>query len=449
MTEGNDRLDAATPRRQLTLSDASTAATDVHGQPSAPSPVAREAMPAVDPILDQHDEALTRVAGIDPDRMHPDDLPKVVKRLRRARNRLEAVETRWLAAVARREAHKADGASSATTWARNELGSSWRDAKGQLESAEKLEGLPNAKGAFEDGEISGDAAAQIVKATSDERLAGRPGVEDQLVDAAKRGGPDLVRRTARKIKAALPDHERAAKEAADRHRDRYADVRVKGDGWVDIEASLDPVNGEAFLAAYRPLLRDMHTKGPGLERRNRRQRAADALGELGRRALAADQVPDSAGRPARVIVTTDLDTLRRTADVEANAQLLHSGPVCAETARRTACDANVVPIVLNGRSVPIDLGRTSRDASLGQRDCLLVRDRACRGCGAPAHLCAPHHCVHWADGGPTDMSNLVLLCYHCHQLVHEGGWHVRWRPDNTTVFSTPDGREIVRDPPPT
>ncbi|MBW3578993.1 MAG: HNH endonuclease, partial [Actinobacteria bacterium] len=98
-------------------------------------------------------------------------------------------------------------------------------------------------------------------------------------------------------------------------------------------------------------------------------------------------------------------------------------------------------------SVPIHLGRTTRAPSVGQRDCLLVRDKACRGCGAPAHICVPHHCVHWTDLGPTDLNNLVLLCDHCHQLVHEGGWNVRWNPDNTVTFTTPDQRHLVRDPP--
>ncbi|MBW3577662.1 MAG: HNH endonuclease, partial [Actinobacteria bacterium] len=166
-----------------------------------------------------------------------------------------------------------------------------------------------------------------------------------------------------------------------------------------------------------------------------------------RRAITTDVVPDTAGRPARVIVTTDVATLHKAVDADASARLGHTGPICAETARRLACHANIVPVVVNGASVPIDVGRTTRAPSVGQRDCLLVRDKACRGCGAPAHICVPHHCVHWTDLGPTDLNNLVLLCDHCHQLVHEGGWNVRWNPDNTVTFTTPDQRHLVRDPP--
>ena len=35
-----------------------------------------------------------------------------------------------------------------------------------------------------------------------------------------------------------------------------------------------------------------------------------------------------------------------------------------------------------------------------------------------------HHIVFWASGGETKLSNLVLLCYHHHRQVHEGGWQV-------------------------
>jgi HNH endonuclease len=28
---------------------------------------------------------------------------------------------------------------------------------------------------------------------------------------------------------------------------------------------------------------------------------------------------------------------------------------------------------------------------------------------------------HWADGGPTDLENLVLLCRTHHRAVHEAG----------------------------
>ncbi|MGP8160534.1 MAG: HNH endonuclease [Candidatus Dormibacteria bacterium] len=33
-----------------------------------------------------------------------------------------------------------------------------------------------------------------------------------------------------------------------------------------------------------------------------------------------------------------------------------------------------------------------------------------------------HHLRHWAQGGSTDLDNLVTICRAHHWRVHEGGW---------------------------
>ena len=38
----------------------------------------------------------------------------------------------------------------------------------------------------------------------------------------------------------------------------------------------------------------------------------------------------------------------------------------------------------------------------------------------PASWCDAHHLVHWADDGPTDLSNAALLCERHHTVVHTG-----------------------------
>ncbi|WP_374118825.1 HNH endonuclease signature motif containing protein [Allokutzneria sp. A3M-2-11 16] len=30
--------------------------------------------------------------------------------------------------------------------------------------------------------------------------------------------------------------------------------------------------------------------------------------------------------------------------------------------------------------------------------------------------------VHWIDGGPTDLDNLVLLCVYHHHVIHDQDW---------------------------
>jgi len=55
---------------------------------------------------------------------------------------------------------------------------------------------------------------------------------------------------------------------------------------------------------------------------------------------------------------------------------------------------------------------------------------------------------HWANGGPTTLSNLISLCRRHHRAVHEQGYRVVHRPDGAFQFMRPDGRELPDVPPP-
>ena len=90
------------------------------------------------------------------------------------------------------------------------------------------------------------------------------------------------------------------------------------------------------------------------------------------------------------------------------------------------CDCNVTRILLGADSAVIDVGRSKRKIPGSTRKALNVRDKGCRwpGCDRPATWTAGHHFVHWTKGGPTDLSNLVLLCHRHHWMVHEGGWQI-------------------------
>jgi len=59
-----------------------------------------------------------------------------------------------------------------------------------------------------------------------------------------------------------------------------------------------------------------------------------------------------------------------------------------------------------------------------------------------------HHIRHWAQGGPTTLSNLALLCRRHHRAVHEEGYAVDRQPDGELCFRYPDGRLLPEVPPP-
>lgn len=107
--------------------------------------------------------------------------------------------------------------------------------------------------------------------------------------------------------------------------------------------------------------------------------------------------------------------------------------------RRLACDAQIVPIVLGSEGQPLDVGRASRSVPPAIRRALTARDGGCAfpGCDRPPTWCEAHHVRHWADGGETALSNLVLLCGHHHRRVHHDGWHVGFGDDSHPRFTPP------------
>jgi HNH endonuclease len=101
------------------------------------------------------------------------------------------------------------------------------------------------------------------------------------------------------------------------------------------------------------------------------------------------------------------------------------GVLDAASARRIACDCKVIPAVLGSESEPLDIGRISYTVPTAIRRALILRDGGCAfpGCDRPHQWCHAHHIQHWADGGPTELGNLVLLCGRHHRLIHHSAWH--------------------------
>src|SRR5262249_9492421 len=107
--------------------------------------------------------------------------------------------------------------------------------------------------------------------------------------------------------------------------------------------------------------------------------------------------------------------------------------------RKLACDAQILPVVLGGASVPIDLGRTRRLFIGAARQAVLLRDGGCGfpGCDRPPRWADIHHITPWAEGGRTPRDNAVAWCSYHHRQVHHGGWTVQIGPDKRPEFIPP------------
>ena len=121
--------------------------------------------------------------------------------------------------------------------------------------------------------------------------------------------------------------------------------------------------------------------------------------------------------------------------------------VSVDAARRLACDAGMVVMRHDASGAILDVGRRTRTISPALRRALGARDRHCRYPGCEAARCDAHHVRHWADGGATRLTNLVLLCRFHHRLVHEEGVRVTLDAAGAVHFVQPNGQPLVEAPP--
>jgi Domain of unknown function (DUF222)/HNH endonuclease len=170
-------------------------------------------------------------------------------------------------------------------------------------------------------------------------------------------------------------------------------------------------------------------------------------------ALSRDLVEDGEPHRATVIVHTPEAALHDgSSEPGAYVDAADSGiPIANDTTRRLACDAVRQAVVEGADGVAIRLGRRIRTVPPHLLRLLKHRDRHCRapGCIRTRGLQA-HHVVHWADGGTTDLDNLMLVCSRHHRLLHEHRWQIRGHPGRpeTVEFQQPDGRTITPYRPP-
>ena len=146
-------------------------------------------------------------------------------------------------------------------------------------------------------------------------------------------------------------------------------------------------------------------------------------------------------RPAQVSVLIDHATLRRGLHERSVCETSDGQPLTPDAVRRLACDAELIPTVLDTTGAVLDQGRSRRVATVAQRHALRAMYRTCGhpDCTVRFADCEIHHVIEWIhQHGPTDLANLLPLCNEHHHLVHDAGWHLTLRPDRTITLHRPD-----------
>jgi hypothetical protein len=284
--------------------------------------------------------------------------------------------------------------------------------------------------------------------------------ERHLVERACHLPLDRVAALVRQCEAQLDHDTLVAKENA-RREARYLNVFENRDGVVVVDGRLDPETAAPLRAALDGLVNDalrrrrdaagiarndqdaQSQEPPLADDRSVRQMRADAIADLARHCLGcdADNLPLS---NTTVVVRTSLEALT---EGIGHAEIDGSDtPISIGTLRRMAADADIIPIVLGGKSEILDLGRSRRLFSKGQRIALVERDGGCAWCHAPPSYCEAHHIKWWyRDRGPTDISNGVMLCTSCHHRIHRDNWGIEVR-DGVVWFTPPASVDPERIP---
>jgi hypothetical protein len=358
----------------------------------------------------------------------------------RHRLRLRPGEARLRVELANRCDQPAEGP---TDWGANVStggGGWWSMPSTQMALAEGACSVDHAK-------VVANTMAGLPTSLSQEQMAA---AETQLAGWAREYDPGEVANLGRSL-IHLLDADTLEEREQRAHERRELRLTDLGDGCTRIRGQLDNQSAAVVRAALDPLAAPQPaTEDTGPDRRSAGQRMADALVELARRALDAGAPP--AGHEVRphLSVILGLDTLLAKAGQRgvAPAGLESGGPLSAAAARRLGCDADITGVITDSAGMPLDVGRARRTVTPAQWAALVVRDGGCAfpGCTRPPAWCIAHHIIHWADGGPTDLTNLVLLCDHHHRVVHHHGWDVAIAADERPEFRPPPWIDPDRQP---
>jgi hypothetical protein len=417
--------------------------------------------------------SLKAVADANPTFMTTDERATTLVELAAAEAQLGELRLRVLADAG--GLAESTAAKDAAGWLAQHTHTSYADARADLRLARSLDrdrpvlaaAMRHGAASLAQARVIDRALTNLPSAVDDETVAL---AEKHLVDHAGEFGPKELGRIGRRILDVVAPHIAEAAEAA-----RLADLdanaadqtrltmRRLGDGTTRISSRVPDVTATR-LATYLEAFTNPRVEGPKddqdapgapsvtpdlratahdpVARLAYPKRMGQALVQL-LETLDPTRLPLHGGDATTLVVTIDFDALK--ADL-ATADLIGAGlvpgdeltgdQITAAQARRLACTAKILPAVLGGHSLPLDLGRARRLFTPAQRRALLIRDKTCRaeGCDTPGTWCDAHHVSPWHTGGPTDLDNGVLLCHHHHHRVHDTGYRTDRLPNGDLRF---------------
>lgn len=310
--------------------------------------------------------------------------------------------------------------------------------------AKVLDEVPELDDALNDGTINAehaDAFAGVLENTTPQTRAGLRAAAPELVTAATTMQPDTFRRHAQR---------KADQLTRDQGLDRFKhqQTSAKARKWINhttgmyhLTAELDPELGaKLFNALETEIESRWHTtKDLPLHQRPTNDRiAAQSLVDL-TTSGGSHRHPNLAS----ITVLVDYKTLLNGLHEHSKRETSQGVDLTPDTIRRLACDANILPTVMSGPSMPLDVGRKQRTATTAQRTALRAIHDTCAitNCDTRYDHCQIHHITHWSNGGTSNLDNLIPLCNKHHHQTHEDNHTLHIDTDRTATLTPPPAPE--------
>ena len=383
---------------------------------------------------------------------------QVLRDLERAKRRLDAAALKVLAAAEKARVGERSGHTGTGSWASSQTKCGGAEGASQSRLATDLdEGLPATGKNLDEGDISAEHAKVIAatmrrlpeELTAEERAV----IEAHLIARAREVDPGQLRRLARRALEAAERSRRTVDEDEDeqlRTEEQKAlaktrlTMRDNGDGTTSGHFRVPTLAGAMLRKTIQQIAsprreRARQAGGLGCEGSEDGSSTYGATDWAHRYGLALLEVLEhlptdrlNGKVAATVVATVSLDSLLG----GVGAVHLDTGHVVsAGQARRLACNAGLVPAVLGGGSLPLDVGRADRFFTEAQRTALATVYAECAavGCDRPYAWCELHHEDPWSRGGRTDLDRAVPLCGWHHRRMHDPRFVTRVDTDDSGV----------------
>ncbi len=377
---------------------------------------------------------------INPLGMTRHELVDLVEQLRRLKGAAAALEGRVTTTINSLDDSGLDGAGVLRLVGRI----SGRAAARVSATAEMLTDMPLTAAALDSGEITATHADLIASAAKQ--------VSPVLADLplSARAAKCSADKFAKDCRAWVIDNRPSDEPPESLRAQRSVTDWIGRDGMFHLHAKLDPAAGAVLRSRIDDRTNQLFKDDGGRdaspsEMRTTVQRRADALCGLVEATGAGPRHPKH-----QITVVADIRRLRSDDPTGAAEMIGSTESVSQSLLERLACDSTFTAVLFDGPGRPLFVGRSHRSTTTAQWTALTARDKGCVGCGADPNRCEAHHIQSWQSNGPTDITNLVLLCSRCHHDVHDRGvelvrldgrWQVRLRgrrgPSSTGACHSP------------